>query len=705
MTQIGERRRVEDAAARLSRGLLTLSRCNRVLWRARGEQELLQSICQILVETAGICLAGIGYCEDDAEKTVRLVAMAGESRDCLERLKVSWGNSDTLQRSLGDVIRTGKFRWINDIRTHPRFRHLRSEAIAPGYDSCVVLPLVADVGSQGHLDLRGALTLYGDAFDPSEIQQYADLASYLTCAVARLRSNLADDVTSGVTAVRAREDRRRAEHALRERAQLLDLTHDTIFVRDMNDVITFWNRGAAELYGWTSEQAAGKVSHQLTQTIFPEPLEEINAELLRTGRWNGELLHTKRDGTQVAVASRWALQRDEQGNPIAILETNNDITERKRAEEALRESEEQWKAVFENNPTMYFMVDTNGTIVSVNSFGAEQLGYRAEELIGCPVQKVFHEADREAVQRNAAICVERLGRATSRELRKIRKDGTVIWVRETARAMLIKERPVVLIACEDITEGKRAAEALREVQMELAHANRTATMGQLTASIAHEVNQPIAATVINAQAALRLLGCRPPDLQEVQLALTDIIKDSDRAADIIGRIRALVKKEPTQRDNFDINEAIREVIVLTRGEAVKNGVSMQTQLSDGLPLIQGDRVQLQQVILNLIINAVEAMSGDSKGSRDLLISTSRDASNSMLVCLRDSGPGLDPASLERLFDAFYTTKSSGMGMGLSICRSIIEAHGGSIWAAANEPRGAVFQFSLPLERDKIVSAE
>ena len=175
-------------------------------------------------------------------------------------------------------------------------------------------------------------------------------------------------------------ERQRVEETLRQRADLLDLTHDTIFARDMNDVITYWNRGAEELYGWKTEEAIGKVTHQLTRTIFPEPLEEINKRLLNTGRWEGELIHTKRDGAQVVVASRWSLQRDEQGNPIAILETNNDITERRRAEEALRESEEQWKAVFENNPTMYFMVDANGITLSVNAFGAQQLGYTVDEF-------------------------------------------------------------------------------------------------------------------------------------------------------------------------------------------------------------------------------------------------------------------------------------------------------------------------------------
>ena len=264
--------------------------------------------------------------------------------------------------------------------------------------------------------------------------------------------------------------RKQAEQALKEQANLLNLTHDTIFVRDMNDVITYWNRGAEELYGWTSAQAVGQVTHRLTRTIFPAPLEAINTELLETGRWEGELVHTRRDGSQVVVASRWSLQRDADGRPVAILESNNDITERKRAEVALRASEEQWRAVFENNPTMYFMVDPRGTVLSVNPYGASQLGYAVDELVGESVLKVFAETEWDTVQRTLDACVERLGHVMSWEICKVRRDGSVLWVRETAKAMRrIDGSPVVLIACEDITLRKRTEAELRESERRHRH--------------------------------------------------------------------------------------------------------------------------------------------------------------------------------------------------------------------------------------------
>jgi C4-dicarboxylate-specific signal transduction histidine kinase len=224
-------------------------------------------------------------------------------------------------------------------------------------------------------------------------------------------------------------------------------------------------------------------------------------------------------------------------------------------------------------------------------------------------------------------------------------------------------------------------------------------MGQLAASICHEINQPLSALVNSASACLRWLDAQK--LEEARRSAARVIVEGHRASDIIGRIRALIKKTPPRKDALELNEAILEVIALTRGEVVKNNVSVQTQLAEGLPPIQGDRVQLQQVILNLILNAVEAMSGVSEGARELLIGTGQEASGGVLVTVRDSGPGLSPESVDHMFDAFYTTKSSGMGMGLVISRSIIEAHGGRLWATANVPHGAVFQFTLPIEGERV----
>ena len=506
----------------------------------------------------------------------------------------------------------------------------------------------------------------------------------------------------GVAFVLDLTDRKKAEVALRESEERF---------RDYAEVASdwFWETGPDHRFTEFSRTAAdwelpadlvGKTRCDLAADREKEP-EKWRAHIstleahqpFRGFRYRISRL----DGSSTYVSMSGKPVFDSAGTFLGYRGVATDVSAEVRAAEALRDSEEQWKAVFENNPVMYFMVDATGTILSVNPFGAEQLGYRADELIGRPMDIVFHAADREAVQRNAAICFEQLGQAVSWELRKVRKDGEIVWVRETARATVINTRPVLLIVCEDITEGKRAAEALREVQAELAHANRVAALGQLTASIAHEVNQPVAGVLSSGQAALRWLD--RPDLEAARRAIERVIRDATRAGDVISGLRALVKKSPPRTESFDVNEAIREVIVVTRGEAAKSGISVKTQLAEGLPLIHGDRVQLQQVILNLIINAIEAMSGISKGPRELLIKTAKSESDCVSVTVQDTGPGLDPANSDRAFEAFYTTKPDGLGIGLSICRSIVEAHGGELAVTANMPHGAVFQFTVPTRGD------
>ena len=249
----------------------------------------------------------------------------------------------------------------------------------------------------------------------------------------------------------------------------------------------------------------------------------------------------------------------------------------------------------------------------------------------------------------------------------------------------------------DATAAVRADQAqaaLREVQAELTHLTRVTTLGELVASIAHEVNQPIAAALTNAEAALRFLRFDPPELDEVREALEWIVRDVTRAGAVVQRVRNLVKKAPLPDDRVDINAVIQEIIELTRSEAMKNGVLMRTELADGLPFVRGDRVELLQVILNLVLNAVEAMSALTEGPRDLQIVTSRTESNHVLIAVLDTGPGLAPAAEKNLFKAFHTTKQNGLGLGLSICRSIVESRGGRMWASANAPCGAVFQFTL-----------
>jgi len=347
--------------------------------------------------------------------------------------------------------------------------------------------------------------------------------------------------------------------------------------------------------------------------------------------------------------------------------------ERKRAEAELRDSEQNYRTLFESIDegfcTIEVLFDRNEKPLDYRFL---QISPSFERQTG--IKNAVGRQMREIAPQHEEHWFEIYGRiALTGESMRFENEAKQLgrWYDVYAFRVEDPKRRRVGILFNDITERKRAeAEArdsearYREVQAELAHASRVASMGQLTASIAHEIAQPIAAVVNNARAAMNWLGTQPPDLEEVRQTLGEIVNDGKRAGDVISWIRALIKKEPPRREAVEINEAVLEVIALTHGEVAKNGVSVRTQLAEGLPLIQADRVQLRQVVLNLIINAVEAMSGDGEGSRELLISTGRDSLNAVLVSLRDSGPGLDPATLEHLFHSFYANKSGGMGMGL-----------------------------------------
>jgi PAS domain S-box-containing protein len=526
------------------------------------------------------------------------------------------------------------------------------------------------------------------------------------------------------------EDRKRAEEALREQASLLDLTHDTVFVRDMHDVITYWNRGAEELYGWTREEAVGKVTHQLTQTIFPTPLAEINAEVRRTGRWEGELVHTKRDGTRVVVASRWSLQRDAQGRPVAILETNNDITERQRAEAALHESERRYRNIFETAGVSIWEEDFSQVTAAIDELKAQGVRDFRQYLAAYPAfvrhaismvkivdvndatVKLFGAQSKDALLRSLhAIFTPETQDVFAAELVAI-ADGRTSFASETVLqnlqgdtltvllTMTFPPQPAtldrVLVSVTDVTERKQAEEALRRAQAELAHVTRVMTVGELAASIAHEVNQPLTGVITNGNACLRWLGRTPPDLDEAQEAVRRMIRDGSRASEVMARIRTLLRKAEPQKTRLAINDVIEEVIALAESEVRRNRVLLKTDLAADFPPVLADRIQLQQVLLNLTLNGMEAMRTVTDRSRELIIRSQKEETDAIRVAVQDAGVGIDPQDLERIFTAFVTTKPEGLGMGLAISRSIIEAHGGRLWATPNAGPGATFQFTLPI---------
>jgi PAS domain S-box-containing protein len=509
----------------------------------------------------------------------------------------------------------------------------------------------------------------------------------------------------GVVFVIDMSDRKRGEEALRESdakiRRLVDSNIIGIFVWDFDGRVLEANDEFLRMVNYDREDlVAGRI--RWADLTPPDWRDRNHARIERqksSGRFEPfEKEYTRKDGSRVPVLIGGATFEEGGNQGVGFV---LDLTERKRAEEALRESEAKFSDYAATASDWLWEIgpDYKFTLLTENAFRSDpehRIGTlcwdHALDLETEPEKwrLVWATLDSRKPFRDFVYCsldgsgspmyVKVSGKPVfdaNGEFRGYRGTGTDITALRTVEA-----------------EARESERRYREAQLELAHANRVATMGQLTASITHEVNQPITAAVTYALAARRWLGADPPNFREVDDALSLIVKEGNRAGEVVGRIRALIKKAPARKDAVEINDAILEVIALTRTEAANNSVSVRTQLAEGLPPVQGDRVQLQQVLLNLIINAIEAMRDIGERERELLIN-SRNEPDGVSVEVRDSGPGFAPAALERVFEAFYTTKPGGLGLGLSICRSIIEAHNGRLWASPNVPRGAVFGFIAP----------
>ena len=494
----------------------------------------------------------------------------------------------------------------------------------------------------------------------------------------------------------AEEGLRESEYKLR---QVIDTVPGLIWSTDPAGELTQINQWVLDYSGMRFEDFLHLGWHKIHHP--DDLLETANAfhHAIQTGTSYRTLSRLRQaDGEYRWHHVRAEPLRDREGRIVQWYGLSIDIDEAKKAEDRLRESEAKFRDYAETASDWFWETgpDYRFTLLTENAFGsdsADRLGTACWE----------HALDLETEPEKW-----RLVQATLDSRKPFRDfiyctmggDGSPMYVRASGK-------PVFDASGEfrgyrgtgaDVTavvRAQRTEASLRTVQAELAHVSRVATLGQLTASIAHEVTQPISSARNNARAALNFLNKEAPDLAEIREALACIVADSDRAGQIIDRIRDQTRKAPPRRDRFDLNGAVNEVIALLQGEIVHNRVSVQTRLADRQCLVEGDRVQLQQVVMNLILNAIEAMSSFEGGARELLISTEQNHTDGVLVAVRDSGPGIEPEHRERAFEPFYTTKSSGMGMGLSICRSIIDGHGGRLWGDAIEPSGTVFQFTVP----------
>jgi len=500
-------------------------------------------------------------------------------------------------------------------------------------------------------------------------------------------------------------ERKRAEQALQRSQFYLSegqrLAHMGSWALNPSGFFDHWSHELFQVYGLDPQRGAPTVDqylatvHPLDRDFMAETIRRMHAERCgcdvkkRIVRPDGEIRYIRCVGIPVIEDE---VLKGFLGSAMDITEQELLTRELERREAYLAEAQalsQTGSAAFNDTTILYWSDET------YRIFGFDQRE-------GVPSRKAalerIHPDDREQAREAARQAVYEK-RDYKLEFRILLPDGTIKHIESTAHPKFSASGELVEVVSTiiDVTERKRAREEhqrLRQLESDLAHMNRLSMMGELAASLAHEITQPIATARNNARAALNFLERQPSDLGDVREALSCVVGDADRAGVIIDRMRDHIKKAPPRKHRFDLNEAINEVIVLARSAIAENGVSVQTRLTEGLLPVEGDRVQLQQVLLNLVLNAAEAMSAVDEGARALWISTEQSPAQ-VLVTVRDSGPGIDPEHIERVFNAFYTTKSDGVGMGLSICRSIIDAHGGRLWADANEPRGAAFQFTLP----------
>lgn len=509
-------------------------------------------------------------------------------------------------------------------------------------------------------------------------------------------------------------------------ADILDLVQESVVTRDAQGRILSWNKASEALYGVPLGQALGRDFHALLGTGHETPLGELEAQLLAEGRWSGELTRSIPGGEPLILDVHWTVERDAAGNVVRIIETARDITRRKAAEDALRLSEYRYRNMFQAMAVAFWEVDFTAVgamliplrdqgvtdlrayllahraffeetldktiVLDVNEKALELFGATdRSELIGKSTARYWTRAS-EAVYLEALVATMERRPFLVADTQLVRLDGQAIDVIFTVSlSQEARKRGVMLIGVIDISAQKAAEAALAKVQSEFAHAARVSILGELTASIAHEVNQPLAAIATSGSASLRWLAAAQPDLDEVRALARRIVEDAGRAADIIARVRAMAERREPERTVLSLNALVEESLAFLAPELRAQQVETELLLDPALPGVMADRTQIQQILVNLAVNAAQAMTEASP--RRLRISTAA-RGDEIELSVEDSGPGLGPDA-ERLFDSFYTTKQGGMGMGLPICRGIVIAHGGRIEAGIGVAGGARFTVTLP----------
>lgn len=694
-------KRAEAQLRQLNRTLRAHNEISRALHDTEDEASYLQHVCQIVVNDCGHSMVWIGFAEQDANRSVRPVASAGLDEADLGKLRISWADTDRGRGPTGTALRTGRPSLCRDMRADPSIALWREAGLKRDFGSSLALPLLRDGAAFGTATIYSKET---DAFSEEEVGLLAKLAA---------------DVAEGILTIRLRQAHRRAEVALREGEErlrfALETSHTGAWDLDLVDHTAYRSLEHDRIFGyakalpqWTYEMF---LSHVLAEDR-PVVDAKFRQAVESGGDWNFECRIARADGE---VRWIWAAGRhrsNPHGHASRIAGIVQDITERKQAEAALLRAKAELEVRVQERT-----VELQQTMEMVQ---AERRRFQ-RVLDHLPAYLVLLSEDYHVPYANRFF-EERFGKSGGRRCYeylfhrdtpcedcqsftpfRTRGPHQWIWRGPDGRTYEIYDFPftdvdgssLVMEVGLDITE-RRAAETEREkLREELARVTRITVAGQLAAALAHELNQPLGAIVCNAQAATQYLGKEPPRATEVREILEDIELDAKRAGDVIHRLRALFHKGEQEQSALQLGPVVEETVKLLNSEFVLKGAAVELDLDKSLPKVLGNHIQLQQVVINLVVNALDAMAACEPSARTLRITTLSPDPQTVRLSVRDAGTGLSAEQLDRLGEPFYTTKAAGMGMGLAISRSILEAHGGRLWAENNPEGGATFHVILP----------
>ena len=667
----------------------------------------LRTVLQTLVESAArLC---------DAEKSVITREIGGAfyraeaygfSREFMDfvrdiPIKAERGSA------FGRALLEGRAVQIVDVKADPEYTMLDAQRLG-GYRTIVGVPMLRDGVPIGVLTLTRSevrpftdkqielVTTFADqaaiAIENArllkELHEQSQEVAKLNQQLERRVADQVDEIERAEAAIRAREEQWR---------RLFEASSAGMALTDLTSRYTATNSAFQNMLGYTHEEFKALTAIEITHPDERATSEAVVAEFASGTRqeYHVDKRYMKKNGTPLWVNVTITYVPATDVTPPMLQGVIINIDDRKRAEQALRASEERWRTVFETSSVGIATSDENLRVSTANSAFQRIVGYTENELREMKWLDLTHEDDRSVTEELIGSLLDGQLQAYNIEKRYRRKDGETIWVnvyntRVPATATTPAFFPAIVV---DITDRVRAEHALQRSQAELARVTRVTTMGELATSIAHEINQPLAAIVASANACRRWLEVQ--NLIRAKDSLERVIADADRASEVIKRVRSLTSNAPLERLELNINVAVNDVLAITRGELQARQVFLQLQLNEDIPVVEGDKVQLQQVVMNLVMNAIDAMTAVTRRRRVLSIRSQRGEDGGVLVTVQDCGHGLDPASAERIFHPFFTSKPGGMGMGLSISTSIVEAHGGRLWATPVRPFGTAFHFTLP----------